>query len=117
MTPTEFPIYYSATYGQGTAPCRMVVSGGGIAVLDANNAILFSQGAYSPAGTPAGTLPANAVLTQVRLLLSGTLGDAVIKAATEYGGALAVQDSKLYSADATVCLIAQSDGASPADLW
>ena len=74
------PIYYSATYGQGTAPCRLVVSGGGIAVLDANNAILFSQGAYSPAGTPAGTLPAKAVLTQVRLLFRGALGDAVTKA-------------------------------------
>ena len=76
------PIYYSATYGQGTAPCRMVVSGSGIAVLDASNAVLFSQGANSPAGTPAGTLPANAVLMQVRLLLRGTLGDAVIKAGT-----------------------------------
>ena len=41
--------------------------GGGIAVLDANNAILFSRGAYSPAGTPAGTLPANAMLMQVSL--------------------------------------------------
>ena len=66
-----FPIYYSATYGQGTAPCRMVVAGGGIAVLDAKNAILYSQGANSPAGTPAGTLPANAVLTQVRLPFMG----------------------------------------------
>ena len=41
----------------------------------------------------------------------------MIKAGTEYGGALAAQDSKLYSADATVCLIAQSDGASLAGLW
>ena len=47
------------------------MSGGGIAVLDANNAILYSQGANSPAGTPAGTLPANAMLTQVRLHFRG----------------------------------------------
>ena len=96
------------------------MSGGGVAVLDANSAILFSQGAYGPAGTPAGTLPADAMLTQVRLLFrGGALGDAVIKAGTEYDGAPAVrmQDSKLYSADATVCLIAQSDGASLAGLW
>ena len=62
------PIFYSGTYNQGTAPCRLVVSGaggGGIAVLDAKNATLYSQGAYSPPGTPAGTLPNNAVLTQV----------------------------------------------------
>ena len=64
----------------------MVVSGGGIAVLDANNAILFSQGAYSPAGTPAGTLPAKAVLTQVRLLFRGALGAAGIKAGIEMEG-------------------------------
>ena len=62
------PTYYSGTYDQGTAPCRLVVSGaggGGIAVLDAKNVTLYSQGAYSPPGTPAGTLPANAMLTQV----------------------------------------------------
>ena len=47
------------------------MSGGGIAVLDAKNAILYSQGAYTPAGTPAGTLPANAMLTQVRLRFRG----------------------------------------------
>ena len=61
-------IYSSGTGHSGTGPCRLVVSGaggGGFAVLDSNNATLFYEGAYSPAGTLQGTLPTGAVLKQV----------------------------------------------------
>ena len=67
-------IYQSGTTNQGTGPCQLVVSGaggGGFAVIDSNNATLYSQGAYSPPGTVPGTLPSNAVLTQVSLTLGG----------------------------------------------
>ena len=66
-------IYQSGTANQGTGPCQLVVSGaggGGFAVVNSTGATLYSQGAYSPAGTLPGTLPANAVLTEVSLDLT-----------------------------------------------
>lgn len=60
-------LFDSDTFGQGSPPCRMVVSsagGGSFAVLDSANAVLFSRGAYSPAGTPPGTLPSGGQLAQ-----------------------------------------------------
>ena len=62
-------IFTLGSSNQGAAPCRLVVSGaggGGFAILDANNAVKDLQGAYSPAGTQQGTLPAGSVLKQVR---------------------------------------------------
>ena len=67
-------IFQSGTADQGSGPCRLVVSGaggGGFAVVDSNNVALYTQGAYSPLGTVPGTLPANAVLTQVSLAAGG----------------------------------------------
>ena len=63
-------IFSSGTTNKGTGPCQLQVSGaggGGFAVVDSTGATLYSQGAYRPAGTLQGTLPANAVLTQVSL--------------------------------------------------
>ena len=62
-------IFSFGTSNQGTAPCRLVVSGaggGGFAIIDANNIVQDSEGAYSPAGTQQGTLPAGSVIKQVR---------------------------------------------------
>ena len=62
-------IFTFGTSNQGVAPCRLVVSGaggGGFAILDANNALQDFEGAFSPAGTQQGTLPAGSVLKQVR---------------------------------------------------
>ena len=69
-------IYQSGTANQGTGPCQLVVSGaggGGFAVVDSRNATLYTQGAYSPPETLPGTLPADAVLTQVSLNSKGWL--------------------------------------------
>ena len=60
-------LFASDTFGEGSPPCRMVVSsagGGGFAVLDTTSAVLFSRGAYSPPGTPPATLPAGGELSQ-----------------------------------------------------
>ena len=61
-------VFSTGTANQGTGPCRLAVSGaggGGFAVLDSRNATLYLEGAYSPAGTLSGTLPADSVLKQV----------------------------------------------------
>ena len=79
LTGNNQTIYSSGTANKGTGPCQLVVSGaggGGFAVIDSKNATLYSQGAYSPPGTVPGTLPANAVLTQV-LPIGCCAGDAV----------------------------------------
>ena len=66
-------IYQSGTANKGTGACQLVVSGAGFAVIDSTGATIYSQGAYSTPGTTPGTLPANAVLTQVRLGLKACL--------------------------------------------
>ena len=61
-------IFTFGTANQGTGPCRLVVSGaggGGFAILDSSNAVQDFEGAYSPAGTRPGTLPAGSALKQV----------------------------------------------------
>ena len=62
-------IYSFRASSQEATPCRLVVSGaggGGFAIIDANNVVEYSEGAYSQAGTPQGTLPAGSVIKQVR---------------------------------------------------
>ena len=69
-TEPQDAVWASGTFNKGGAPCRAVVTGdggGGFAVLDSTNAVLFSAGAYSPVGTPYGQLPVGGVLQQVGL--------------------------------------------------
>ncbi len=66
----QYAVWASGTYNKGIAPCRAVVTGhggGGFAVLDSTDAVLYSAGARSPAGTPFGQLPAGISLQQVWL--------------------------------------------------
>jgi hypothetical protein len=62
-----------ATGTSGSGPCHVAVSsagGGGFAVIDeSSGSALFTAGAYSPAGTPAGTLASAHDLAQVRCCL------------------------------------------------
>ena len=66
-------LFATNTYHRGEQPCRLMVSGaggGGFAVLDATERVVFSAGAYSPEGTPEGTLPAGQTLSQVQTYCS-----------------------------------------------
>ncbi len=73
----QYAVWASGTYNKGVAPCKAVVTGdggGGFAVLDSTNAVLFSAGAYSPAGTPYGQLPVGGTVLQVWRPAGGHVG-------------------------------------------